>query len=32
MTDRFSRQHDLVPTDKLQAVTATVKGVGAIGR
>ena len=32
MTDRFSRQHDLVPTDKLQALTATVIGVGAIGR
>ncbi len=32
MTDRFARQHDLVPTDKLQALTATVIGVGAIGR
>ena len=32
MTDRFARQHDLVPPDRLQAVTATVIGVGAIGR
>ncbi len=32
MTDRFTRQHDLVPPDRLQAVTATVIGVGAIGR
>ena len=32
MTDRFVRQHDLVPPDRLQAVTATVIGVGAIGR
>ena len=32
MTDRFARQHDLVPTDKLQALSATVIGVGAIGR
>lgn len=32
MTDRFTRQKDLVPTDKLHALTATVIGVGAIGR
>lgn len=32
MTDRFTRQQDLVPTDKLQSLTATVIGVGAIGR
>ena len=32
MTDRFARQHDLVPPDRLQAVTATVIGIGAIGR
>ena len=32
MTDRSARQQDLVPTDKLQALTATVIGVGAIGR
>ncbi len=32
MTDRFVRQTDLVPPDRLQAVTATVIGVGAIGR
>ena len=32
MDDRFSRQQDLVPTARLQAVTATVIGVGAIGR
>ncbi len=32
MTDRFTRQHDLVPPVRLQAVTATVIGVGAIGR
>ena len=32
MTDRFARQHDLVPPERLQAVTATVIGVGAIGR
>jgi len=32
MTDRFTRQHDLVPPEPLQAVTATVIGVGAIGR
>ncbi|MEK6259898.1 MAG: ThiF family adenylyltransferase [Planctomycetota bacterium] len=32
MTDRFARQQDLVPTDKLISLTATVIGVGAIGR
>ena len=32
MTDRFNRQHALVPPDRLQAVSATVIGVGAIGR
>lgn len=32
MTDRFVRQHDLVPPDRLQEVSATVIGVGAIGR
>jgi hypothetical protein len=32
MTDRFSRQADLVPTARLQSITATVIGVGAIGR
>ena len=30
--DRFSRQADLVPPEKLDDVTATVIGVGAIGR
>ncbi|MFO1045220.1 MAG: hypothetical protein U0941_25875 [Planctomycetaceae bacterium] len=32
MSDRFARQQDLVPADRLQALTATVIGVGAIGR
>src|ERR1700722_4568209 len=32
MNDRFERQHDLVPTDRLAQLTATVIGVGAIGR
>ena len=32
MTDRFARQQDLVPTERLQSLTATVIGVGAIGR
>jgi hypothetical protein len=32
MIDRFSRQADLVPTARLQSITATVIGVGAIGR
>ena len=30
--DRFSRQQDLVPRDRLANITATVIGVGAIGR
>ena len=30
--DRFSRQQDLVPQDRLASVKATVIGVGAIGR
>jgi len=30
--DRFERQRDLVPTDKLNELTITVIGVGAIGR
>ena len=30
--DRFTRQRDLVPTDRLSSVTSTVLGVGAIGR
>ncbi|MGD0897169.1 MAG: ThiF family adenylyltransferase [Thermoguttaceae bacterium] len=29
---RFDRQQDLVPQDRLQTTTATVLGVGAIGR
>ena len=32
MNDRFSRQQELVPLERLQSVTATVMGVGAIGR
>src|ERR1700733_5624900 len=32
MNDRFERQHDLVPMNRLAEVTATVIGVGAIGR
>jgi molybdopterin-synthase adenylyltransferase len=32
MNDRFERQHDLVPMDRLAQITATVIGVGAIGR
>ncbi|MFO1045855.1 MAG: ThiF family adenylyltransferase [Planctomycetaceae bacterium] len=32
MSDRFLRQQDLVPTERLQALTATVIGIGAIGR
>lgn len=32
MSDRFSRQADLVPRDKIADVRATVIGVGAIGR
>ena len=31
-SDRFSRQSDLLPREKLQDLTATVIGVGAIGR
>ena len=31
-SDRFTRQHDLVPRDRLASVRATVIGVGAIGR
>jgi molybdopterin/thiamine biosynthesis adenylyltransferase len=30
--DRFTRQRDLVPNDRLSSVTSTVLGVGAIGR
>lgn len=30
--DRFVRQHDLVPMDRLSELTCTVIGVGAIGR
>lgn len=30
--DRFSRQHDLVPLERVQDLEATVIGVGAIGR
>ena len=30
--DRFSRQRDLVPMDRLSRVISTVIGVGAIGR
>jgi tRNA A37 threonylcarbamoyladenosine dehydratase len=32
MNDRFERQHDLVPMDRLAQLTVTVIGVGAIGR
>ncbi|MCC7418911.1 MAG: ThiF family adenylyltransferase [Planctomycetaceae bacterium] len=32
MTDRFVRQADLVPRERLHDLTATVLGVGAIGR
>jgi hypothetical protein len=32
MNDRFDRQHDLVPIDRLAQITPTVIGVGAIGR
>jgi molybdopterin/thiamine biosynthesis adenylyltransferase len=32
MNDRFERQHDLVPMNRLAPLTATVIGVGAIGR
>ena len=32
MTDRFARQADLVPRDRLHDLTVTVVGVGAVGR
>jgi len=32
VTDRFMRQSELVPADKLKPLTVTVIGVGAIGR
>jgi molybdopterin/thiamine biosynthesis adenylyltransferase len=32
MNERFERQQDLVPMDRLAGLTATVVGVGAIGR
>jgi molybdopterin-synthase adenylyltransferase len=32
MNERFERQRDLVPQDRLAGLTATVIGVGAIGR
>ena len=32
MSDRFQRQQDLIPRERLQSLTATVIGVGAIGR
>jgi sulfur carrier protein ThiS adenylyltransferase len=32
MSDRFTRQADLVPLTRLEAVTVDVIGVGAIGR
>jgi sulfur carrier protein ThiS adenylyltransferase len=32
MNDRFERQRDLVPQDRLAGLTATIIGVGAIGR
>lgn len=31
-TDRFSRQADLVPRERLEAVNVTIVGLGAIGR
>jgi sulfur carrier protein ThiS adenylyltransferase len=31
-TDRFTRQAELVPRDRLQEITVTVIGVGAVGR
>ena len=31
-TDRFSRQAGLVPRERLEAVTVTIVGLGAIGR
>jgi hypothetical protein len=32
VADRFTRQQDLVPRERLQATAATIIGVGAIGR
>ena len=32
LSDRFSRQQELVPLECLQAISITVIGVGAIGR
>ena len=32
LNERFSRQKDIVPPDRLAACRATVIGVGAIGR
>jgi len=32
MSDRYERQRDMVPQDRLAGLTATVIGVGAIGR
>jgi sulfur carrier protein ThiS adenylyltransferase len=32
MRDRFERQRELVPSERLEGLTATVIGVGAIGR
>src|SRR5690349_7716956 len=32
MPDRFTRQRELVPVERLAELTATVIGVGAIGR
>ena len=32
ITERFSRQQDIVPPDRLDACKATVVGVGAVGR
>lgn len=32
MNDRFERQRDLVPQDRLAGLTATIIGVGAVGR
>jgi hypothetical protein len=31
-SDRFLRQHDLIPRDRLASIQATVIGIGAIGR
>jgi sulfur carrier protein ThiS adenylyltransferase len=32
ITDRFARQRELVPLERLAGIQATVIGVGAIGR